>query len=58
VLVTGVAGTVSVGSLTTTASANVSVTGVQGTGQVGNVLIWSIIGDDQTPNWTIIRTAA
>jgi len=34
------------------------VTGVQGTGQVGNVLIWSVINDSQTPNWTLIRTAA
>jgi hypothetical protein len=33
---------------------NVSVTGVQGTGQVGRLSFWISIDDSQTPNWVEI----
>jgi hypothetical protein len=56
--VTGLQAIGRVGSVIATTSASVSVKGVQGTGQVGSVLIWEVINDNQTPNWTIIRTAA
>jgi hypothetical protein len=64
--VTGVQGTTALGETTETADANVYAVGVQATGEVGTVLVWSQIipgGDPrwtdiapitQTPNWTDI----
>ena len=37
--------------------AQVSVTGVQGVGQVGSVLVWSIVNDSQTVNWQNVNDA-
>jgi hypothetical protein len=49
--ITGVSATLFTGALTTIAKANVSLTGVEASGSVNDVLIWSRIDDTQTPNW-------
>ena len=42
------------GTVTVTAGATASPTGVEATGAVGNVFIWGEIPTDQTPNWQAI----
>ena len=42
----------SVGSLTFNCKANVTITGVAATGEVGSPFKWQEVDDDQTPNWT------
>jgi hypothetical protein len=49
--VTGLQATASVGSVTTAANADVFVTGVSAQGQIGSVLVWNVVDDNQTPNW-------
>jgi hypothetical protein len=41
-------------SLSVIRTANVPVTGVQLVISVGGVLVWAVINDSQTPNWTNI----
>ena len=50
-----VAGTTALGTVTTQSDANVSVTGVAATGNVGSVLVWGEIDDNQNPNWQDIN---
>ena len=52
------AATGSITSLTTIADANVSVdnTDVLATGVLGKLLIWSLVDDSQTPNYSTIST--
>ena len=57
VAVSGLQATVSVGSVLAAAGADVFVTGVSAQGQVGNVLVWSIVDDNQTPNWQNVDDA-
>jgi hypothetical protein len=40
-----------VGSVTVAANTDVFVTGVSCQAQVGTVLVWGVIDDNQTPNW-------
>ena len=54
--ITGQSATGSVGEPLTISKANVSPTGVEGTGSVGSVLIWSLIDDTQTKNYANINT--
>ena len=53
--VTGVFGTTQLGTVSIVGKAVVSPTGVQATGFIGNVLIWGLIPDGQTPNWVAIN---
>jgi len=39
-----------------TAAGRAVISGVYGTGQLGDVLIWGLVDTTQTPNWTIIAT--
>ena len=43
------------GTVAVAGSARVDLTGVSATGIVGNVLIWSLIDESQTPNWQAIN---
>jgi hypothetical protein len=52
--VTGVQGTTALGATTETAGAKVYAIGVQATGQVGTVLVWSQIVPGGDPNWVDI----
>ena len=54
--ITGQSATGSVGSPTVISKANVNLNGVSGTGEVGKVLIWSLIDDTQTKNYANINT--
>lgn len=56
VFVSGVTATGEVGTLTTVADCNVFPIGVQAAAQVRTPLVWSIINDNQTPNWVQIPT--
>ncbi len=49
--VTGLQATGAVGTVTVSLVTNVLVTGVSAQGQIGNVLFWSVVDDNQTPNW-------
>jgi hypothetical protein len=49
--VTGVTATGQVGTATAVAGCKVSVTGVQAAALVTTPLVWSVINDNQTPNW-------
>ena len=40
-----------VGTLTFNAKANVTLTGLSATGEVGNPFKWQKVDDSQTPNW-------
>ena len=53
---TGISGTGSVGSVTITEGegVDVSVTGVYGTGETSQVLVWGQITPSQTPSWSAI----
>jgi hypothetical protein len=51
------AATSALGTATTDAEANVSPTGQSATGSVGSVLVWSLIDDSQTSNFTSINEA-
>jgi hypothetical protein len=55
--VTGLQAVGSVGSVTAAANASVFVTGVFAQGQVGSVFIWSVVDDNQTPNWQNVNDA-
>ena len=55
VRVTGVEATGAVTAPTVVASSQVLLVGVQATGTVTTPLIWSVINDNQTPNWTQIK---
>ena len=52
--VTGVGGTANLGSV----DVPLQVSGFSATGQIGTVLVWSLIDTEQAPNWTIIKEAA
>ena len=52
--VTGVGGTANLGSI----ELPLEVSGFSATGQIGTVLVWSLIDTEQDPNWTIIKEAA
>lgn len=52
--VTGQSATSALGNVTQNADANVILTGVSATGNVGKVLVWSLIDENQTPNYTNI----
>jgi hypothetical protein len=54
VYLTGVA-VASVGTATTTADANVPVSGLQATGNVGQVLVWGTIVPNQNAGYNSIR---
>ena len=54
--ISGVAGTAAVGSLTTTAHANIYPTGVEGTGNITSVIVWGLIIPGQTANYSTIST--
>jgi len=56
VLVSGVTATGQVGTLTTVANCNVFPIGVQAAARVKSTLVWSVINDNQTPNWVQIPT--
>jgi hypothetical protein len=45
-----------VGSITTISKATVTLTGVSCAGEVGGVLVWSLIDDTQTKNYANINT--
>ena len=45
----------SIGSVVVRIPKSASVTGVQGQGRVGKVLIWSKINPNQNPNWQQIN---
>jgi len=47
--------TTSLGTVIIAVNAVVTPVGVQATGQIGNVLVWSQIDPDQNPNWTGIN---
>jgi hypothetical protein len=47
----------SVGTVLVDVGIDVNVTGVQGVGQVGSVLVWSIVNDSQTVNWQNVNDA-
>jgi hypothetical protein len=51
VIVTGLQAVGTVSGVTIAANADVFVTGVSAQGQVGNVLVWGVVDDSQTPNW-------
>jgi hypothetical protein len=51
VTVTGLQAVGVVSSVTVAANADVFVIGVLAQGQVGNLLVWSPVDDNQTPNW-------
>jgi hypothetical protein len=53
--VTGLQAQCRVGAVLVSAGATAFLTGVSATGQVGNVLIWSVINDGQNPNWSDIN---
>lgn len=55
--VTGVQGIGRVGTVTAKSGVTVHVTGVQGVGYVGTTTLWSVIDDNQTPNWQNVATA-
>ena len=44
-------------SVTVAANADVFVTGVSAQGQVGNLLVWGPVDDNQTPNWQNVNDA-
>jgi hypothetical protein len=46
-----------VGSASVRAASNITVTGVQGNGVIGNVLVWGLIPENQTPNWQAVNDA-
>jgi hypothetical protein len=46
-----------VGTATVVAGCKVFVTGVQAAGLVTTPLVWSVINDNQTPNWVPIDDA-
>ena len=50
------AATGSVNSVSPSAAANIFPTEVNATGTLGNILVWSLIDDSQTPNYSIIST--
>ena len=50
------AATGSVNSVSPSAAANVFPTEVNATGTLGNILVWSLIDDSQTPNYSTIST--
>ena len=54
VSVTGVGGSANLGSI----ELPLEVSGFSATGQIGTVLVWSLIDTEQDPNWTIIKEAA
>jgi hypothetical protein len=56
VFVSGVTATGQVGTTTTLVDCNVFPIGVQAAAQVRTPLVWSIINDNQTPNWVQIPT--
>jgi len=55
--VTSVTGTAILGQTSENGAGIVSVTGVQATGEVGTVLVWSRIVPSGNPNWTEIIAA-
>ena len=54
---TGVAGTGHAGSVSTTASAVVTPTGVSATGATNIANVWGLIDQSQTPNYSTISTS-
>ena len=50
--VSGFTTTSDVGSVSVVAKANAQPTGVSATGEVGIILVWSLIDESQTPNYT------
>ncbi len=50
--VSGFSTTSDVGSVSVVAKANAQPTGVSATGEVGIILVWSLIDESQTPNYT------
>ena len=50
------AATGSVNSVSPSAAANIFPTEVNATGTLGNILVWSLIDDSQTPNYSTILT--
>ena len=58
VFVTGVQGSGQVGTVSIKVADYIIPVGVSGTGAVGTVFIrgWTMINDQQTPNWTNIET--
>ena len=54
VRVTGVAGTISLGSVAINGDASVILTGVSASGFVNYPLVWGLIDTSQTPNWVPI----
>ena len=44
------------GSVVTTGIANIYPTSVNATGNLGSILVWGLIDDSQTPNYSIIST--
>jgi hypothetical protein len=55
VSVTGVSASGSVGTATVVGSSNVFPIGVQAVGSITSALVWGVINDNQTPNWTPIK---
>ena len=45
------------GTVTASANADISVTGLAATGIIGFANVWGEVDDDQTPNWTPIASA-
>jgi hypothetical protein len=56
--VTNVLGSTAVGTVIIDAKASVTLIGVSAVGAVSSPLVWEIIDDDQTPNWTGINTGS
>jgi hypothetical protein len=56
-MITGVAGTISQGSVAIKGNADVILTGVSANGYINYPLVWGLIDTSQNPNYSGINTA-
>ena len=57
VAVTGLQGNAKLGTVSTSANADIPVVGLAAIGIIGPVNVWGEVNNDQTPNWTPIASA-
>jgi len=56
IAVTQSAMTSALGSITAVGHANIALTGLYGTGEITNLLIWGLVDDSQTPNYSEVSS--
>ena len=51
------AATGAVGDVSATTHVTILITGLEGTGQITQLLVWGLVDDSQTPNYSSVSTS-